>query len=54
MRDLQHRLLGVLMPVVMLVFGLLVLEASRFDWDADESVLAQFVASRVGRIADVR
>ena len=48
--DLQHRLLGVLMPAVMLVLGLLVLKASQSGWDKDESVLAQFVARRVGTV----
>ena len=51
--DLQNRFIGALIPTVMLVFGLLILHASQFGWAQDESFLAEFVASRVGRIADV-
>jgi hypothetical protein len=51
--DLRNRFIGALVPAVMLVFGMLVLHASQFGWARDESSLAEFVASRVGRIADV-
>jgi hypothetical protein len=51
--DLHNRFIGALVPAVMLVFGLLVLHAGQFGWAQDESFLAEFVASRVGRIADV-
>jgi hypothetical protein len=51
--DLLNRYFGALFPAVMLVFGLLVLHTGQFGWTQDESFLAEFVASRVGRIADV-
>jgi hypothetical protein len=51
--DLQHRLLGGLVPAAMLVFGTLVLQTSQFNWENDERFLTDFVSSRVGQTADV-